>query len=173
MVGQTLRFLIEEVGEVEGTYPTEGALSEKFALRRAAGNGIELLGILAFRASPVWVMAALADASGAGRNLVREIADSLKQEGLLDPDTEREFITALPPEVRAIPRNRGGSVSASSRWNCPPPPQWEPREVPRYPVCRALPGLHLRRRAGFRGRIASVCWRVHRPADGTHRRPLR
>ena len=92
MVGQTLRFLIEEVGEVEGTFPTEGALSEKFALRRAAGNGIELLGILAFRASPVWVMAALADASGAGRNLVREIADSLKQEGLLDPDTEFDTV---------------------------------------------------------------------------------
>ena len=79
----TLRFLIEQVGQVGGVYPTEDKLTEDFLLRRTAGNGIELIGILAFRASPVWVLAALADASGAGRYLIREIADCLKEEGLL------------------------------------------------------------------------------------------
>ena len=79
-----MRFLIEQVGQVETVYPTGEKLSEDFLVRRTAGNGIELIGILAFRASPVWVLAALADASGAGRYLVREIADSLKEEGLLD-----------------------------------------------------------------------------------------
>ena len=39
--------------------------------------------MLTFRASPVWVMAALADVSGAGRQLIAEIAATLKQEGLL------------------------------------------------------------------------------------------
>ena len=92
MVEATLRFLIEQVGEVEGAYPAEGRLAENFAARRAAGNGIELAGILAFRASPVWVLAALADVSGAGRSLIREIAESLKKEGLLEP--ESEFTTA-------------------------------------------------------------------------------
>ena len=51
-----------------------------------------MAGIQAFRASPVWVMAALADFSGAGRTLIREIAGSLKEEGLLDPDTEFETV---------------------------------------------------------------------------------
>jgi hypothetical protein len=88
LVDSTLRFLIEQVGQVEGAYPAEGRLAEDFAMRRAAGNGLELLGILTFRASPVWVMAALADVSGAGRRLVREICESLKQEGLLDPTAE-------------------------------------------------------------------------------------
>jgi hypothetical protein len=88
MVEETLRFLIERVGEVEGAFPEEGRVSDNFALRRAAGNGIELVGILAFRASPVWVMAALADVSGTGRRLVREVADCLKEEGLLDPEIE-------------------------------------------------------------------------------------
>lgn len=92
MVEATLRFLIEQVGEVEGAYPAEGKLAEDFAVRRAAGNGIELAGILAFRASPVWVLAALADISGAGRSLILEIAESLKKEGLLE--AEREFSTA-------------------------------------------------------------------------------
>jgi hypothetical protein len=63
-------------------------LSEDFLVRRVAGNGIELAGILAFRASPVWVLAALADASRTGRYLIREIASSLKEEGLLDRTAE-------------------------------------------------------------------------------------
>jgi hypothetical protein len=95
MVESTLRFLIEQVGQVEGTYTEEGKLAENFAMRRAAGNGIELVGILAFRASPVWVMAALADITGAGRHLIREIADELKQEGLLEPDSNFETVDQL------------------------------------------------------------------------------
>src|SRR5262245_40313473 len=80
LVEGTLRFLIEQVGQVKGVYPGQEKVSEDFLVRKAAGNGIELAGILAFRASPVWVLAALADASGAGRYLFREIAASLKDE---------------------------------------------------------------------------------------------
>jgi hypothetical protein len=95
LVDATLRFLIEQVGEVKGAYPAEGRLSDDFAIRRTAGNGIEAIGILTFRASPVWVMAALADLSGAGRHLIREISSSLKQEGLLEPDASFETMDQL------------------------------------------------------------------------------
>src|SRR4030095_14718734 len=84
LVEASLRFLIEQVGQVEGVYPSEEKLAEDFLVRRTAGNGIELIGVLAFHASPVWVLAALADASGAGKYLIAEIATSLKGEGLLD-----------------------------------------------------------------------------------------
>lgn len=95
LVDNTLRFLIEKVGEVEGAYPSEGKLAEDFLMRRAAGNGLEFIGILAFRASPVWVMAALADLSGAGKHLIREITDSLKKEGLLQADTQFETVDQM------------------------------------------------------------------------------
>jgi hypothetical protein len=99
LVDATLQFLIEQVGQVKGVYPDGEKLSEDFLVRRAAGNGIELIGILTFRASPVWVLAALADASGAGRFLVREITASLKAEGLLDVearfDTVDEMLVGL------------------------------------------------------------------------------
>lgn len=88
MVEAVLRFLIEQVGQVEGAFPAEGKLAEDFLLRRTAGNGLELIGILTFRASPVWVLAAFADVTGAGRRLIREISDSLKQEGLIAADSE-------------------------------------------------------------------------------------
>ena len=86
LVDATLRFMIEEVGQVEGVYPTDEKLAQDFLLRRTVGNGIDVMGMLAFRASPMWVLAALADICGVGRQLIPEIAESLKQEGLLDPD---------------------------------------------------------------------------------------
>lgn len=85
LVDVTLQFLIEDVGGVQGAQPSEQKLGEDFLLRRAAGNGIELMGVIAFRASPVWVLAALADAAGFGRQLIPQIAESLKKEGLLAP----------------------------------------------------------------------------------------
>jgi hypothetical protein len=90
MVEVALRFLIEEVGQVEGVFPNEGRLAENFILKRTASHGIELLGILAFHASPVWVLAALADATGGGRKLILEISEALKEEGLLEPDARFE-----------------------------------------------------------------------------------
>ncbi len=88
LVEMTLRFMIEQVGEVEGVYPDEDKLNEQFLIRKTAGGGLEMIGILAFRASPVWILAALADVTGAGRNLLGDITKSLKDEGLLDPNTE-------------------------------------------------------------------------------------
>jgi hypothetical protein len=87
LVDGTLRFLIEAVGEVKDVYPSGDALAENFLMRRTAGNGIELVGILTFHASPVWVLAALADLSGAGRQVIQEIAASLQREGLLESGT--------------------------------------------------------------------------------------
>lgn len=95
MVEVTLRFLIEEVGQVEGIYPTEQALAGNFLIKRTASHGIELLGILAFHASPVWVLAALADATGGGRKLISEISQALKEEGLLEGDAHFETMDQM------------------------------------------------------------------------------
>ena len=88
LVEGTLRFLIEQVGGVEGAYAEGDKLAENFLARRTAGNALEFLGLVAFRASPVWVLAALADICGAGKHLIPEIADALKAEGLLEKDAE-------------------------------------------------------------------------------------
>ena len=63
-------------------------MPDNFLARRTAGNAVEILGIVAFRASPVWVLAALADVCGAGRQLIPEMADALKEQGLLEKDAE-------------------------------------------------------------------------------------
>jgi hypothetical protein len=88
LVDTTLRFLIENVGGAEGVYKSSGELPDDFFARRTAGNAVEVLGIVAFRASPVWVLAALADVCGVGRQLIPEIAGALKAQGLLEQDAQ-------------------------------------------------------------------------------------
>lgn len=88
LVDATLRYLIEQVGGVEGVYSAEGTLPDNFLARRTAGNAVEVLGIVAFRASPVWILAALADLCGVGRHLIPEMANALKAQGLLENDAQ-------------------------------------------------------------------------------------
>lgn len=88
LVDSTLRFLIEQVGGVEALSSDAGSIPDDFLARRTAGNVVEALGIVAFRASPVWVLAALADVCGTGRVLIPEISDALKAQGLLEKDAQ-------------------------------------------------------------------------------------
>jgi hypothetical protein len=95
MVEITLRFLIQQVGQVEGIYPPEERLGDDFLLKRGASHCIELLGLLTLHVSPIWILAALADASGAGHSLVLEITEALKREGLLDANARFETVDQL------------------------------------------------------------------------------
>src|SRR5262245_14764834 len=95
LVDTTLRFVIEQVGGAKGVYPADQPQPDDFLVRRGAGNAIELLGIVAFRVSPVWVLAALADLTGLGRRLIPEISDALKAQGLLEPDARFESVDQL------------------------------------------------------------------------------
>lgn len=114
LVDATLRFVIERVGEVEGVYPKDDELPENFLVRRTAGNAVEVLGIVAFRASPVWVLAALADVCGAGRQLIPEMADALKEHGLLEKETE---FTSVDQMLDGLERT---SSRLASTINTPP-----------------------------------------------------
>jgi hypothetical protein len=113
LVDTTLRYLTEKVGGVE-TLPADGEIPSDFVVRRAAGNAVEVLGVVAFRASPVWVLAALADLAGLGRHLIPEIAASLKARGLLDESTE---FTTVDQILDGLERTSGRLASTI---NAPP-----------------------------------------------------
>ena len=114
LVDTTLRFLIEQVGGVEGAYPNDDKIAEHFLARRTAGNALEALGIVAFRASPVWVLAALADVCGIGRHLIPEIAEALKAGGLLDKDAQ---VTSVDQLLDGLERT---SARLAATVNTPP-----------------------------------------------------
>lgn len=56
MVGATLQFLIERVGQVGGTYPRGSQVMDHFLVARTLGDGIDMAGWIAFGASPGWVL---------------------------------------------------------------------------------------------------------------------
>ena len=114
LVDATLRFLIEQVGGAEGVYKAGDKLPDDFLVRRTAGNAVEALGIVAFRASPVWVLAALADVCGMGRHLIPEIADALKAQGLLEQDAQ---FTSVEQMLDGLERT---SSRLASTINTPP-----------------------------------------------------
>ena len=95
LVDVTLRYVIERVGGAKGVYPKAEPQTDDFLKRRGAAHAVELLGIAAFRVSPVWILAALADLSGIGRRLIPEIAGALQAEGLLDEGSRFESMDQL------------------------------------------------------------------------------
>jgi len=95
MVEVTLRFFIEEIGQVQGIYASEERLAQDFLLQRGVSHGIGLLGLATLHVSPIWVLAALADASGAGHRLIGQIALALKEEDLLDKTVEFTTVDQL------------------------------------------------------------------------------
>ena len=93
--GIALRFLIEQLGDVPGIYPRHDPLARRFVYRYAVGGSVEIASIAVLFVSPVWVLAALGDVTNAGRTLFTEIGNALKEEGLLDPDTQFETMAQL------------------------------------------------------------------------------
>jgi hypothetical protein len=111
LVDATLHFLIEQVGGVEGVYATDAVLPDNFLARRTAGNAIEVLGIVAFWASPVWILAALADVCGMGRQLIPELTDALKAQGLLEADAQFTTVDQLLDGLERTSTHLAGAVN--------------------------------------------------------------
>jgi hypothetical protein len=136
LAGSTLRFLIEQVGQVEGTYPAGAdALPSDFLVRRAAGNVVELAGIASFRASPVWVLAALADLAGAGRELIGEMAQAMEKEGLLEAGREDSTVDQLLDGLERTAGRLAESVNTPPLDVASPRAEWAQlrREASRIP----------------------------------------
>ncbi|HNY39679.1 MAG TPA: hypothetical protein PKJ41_04770 [Bryobacteraceae bacterium] len=164
MVEAILRFLIEQVGQVEGVFPAEGKLAEDFLLRRTAGNGIELIGVLTFRASPVWVLAALADLSGAGAHVIRDIGESLKKEGLLAADAAPASMEEMLAGLESVAGRTAEAINTPpldvAELRC----EWDAirREWFALPAHKLIPAE----------RIESIWRRISATAGSAHRSPF-
>ena len=84
-----LRILVEGVGAVAAASaePTNAAPKE-LALRKGAGNVVELGSILAFGFSPLWLLAATADVTRGSRVYLRELVAELKAGGVVAEEAD-------------------------------------------------------------------------------------
>jgi hypothetical protein len=93
-----LRVSIELVGGVSPAEPPTGEYEPdpgRLAVRKGAGNVVELSSILAFGFSPLWVLAAAADVMRGSRTYLDALAAELKAAGALDADAELATIDDL------------------------------------------------------------------------------
>ena len=94
-----LRVSIELVG---GVTPPQGAVADelepdakRLAVRKTAGNALELGSIAAFGFSPLWLLAAAADVTRGTRVYLDTLVQELKQAGVLAADAQLDSVDEL------------------------------------------------------------------------------
>lgn len=87
-VARLLRIVIELVGDVPNLYPPDLMPAKELAVRKTAGNVVELAGLVAVGWSPLWLLAAAADIMGGSKTYLRALVASLEDERVLAPETD-------------------------------------------------------------------------------------
>jgi len=109
-----LRVTIELVGGVEGASTAEAGGVGQLAVRKGAGNIIELGSIAAFGFSPLWLLAAASDLARGSRVYLDSLVGELKAAGVLAPEAEFGSVDEL---LGALER---GSGTAARLVDIPP-----------------------------------------------------
>jgi hypothetical protein len=95
IVAGTLRIAVELVGGATGVLPPDEVTAGELAVRKAAGTGIELAGLMLVGWSPLWLFAATADITGGTRTYLRALAVELRRDGLLPEDADVTSVEQL------------------------------------------------------------------------------
>jgi hypothetical protein len=103
-----LRVAIELVGRVEGA-PTEEpeAGARELAVRKGAGNVVELGSIAAFGFSPLWLLAGASDVLRGSRVYLNTLVEELKRADVLADDLEVSSVDEL---LGVLERGTGGTA---------------------------------------------------------------
>src|ERR671918_387430 len=117
-----LRITVELVGGVErarGEAASEFEQSpKKLAVRKGAGNVVELGSIFAFGFSPLWILAAAADVTRGTRVYLDALVDELKEAGVIAREAELGSVGELLAALE-------GASGATARLIDIPPPELE------------------------------------------------
>ncbi len=95
IVAGTLRIAIELVGGATGILPPDEVTAQELAVRKAAGTGVELAGLMFVGWSPLWLFAATADLSGGTRTYLRALISELQRDRLLPQDADIASVEEL------------------------------------------------------------------------------
>jgi hypothetical protein len=92
-----LRVTIELVGGVEQPVPADAVEPDagKLAVRKTAGNAVELGSIAAFGFSPLWLLAAASDVTHGTRVYLDALVTELKRVGVVAEDAELRTVDEL------------------------------------------------------------------------------
>ena len=107
VIATFLRIVVELVGGVTGVLPSDDVDVGQLAVRKAAGNVIEIAGLLAIGWSPLWLLAAVADLTGGTRTYLRALVAELRRDGFLSQDED----IASAEELLSVLENASGLMA--------------------------------------------------------------
>lgn len=90
-----LRITIELIGGAAGILPPDDMDVQELATRKAAGTGIEFIGLLTIGWSPLWLFALTADLTGGTRTYLEALVSELRKVGLLSSDGDISTVEEL------------------------------------------------------------------------------
>jgi hypothetical protein len=115
LVRQTLDFLVEDVGGVARKKDEEGAAKvEGFVARKAVGNFVDMAGMATLHLSPLLLLAIVSDVAYGSQTYLKELAEELKREGVIDEDSTINHASDLLDAVRQT------SGAAANTFDTPP-----------------------------------------------------
>ena len=103
-----LRITIELVGGVAQPADPDQPTAGKLAVRKGAGNVVELGSIAAFGFSPLWLLAAASDLARGSRVYLAALVGELKDNGVLERDAE---IASVDQLLGVLERGAGKSAA--------------------------------------------------------------
>jgi hypothetical protein len=114
-IGNFQRFLIEDVGRVNGTYRGfSGKLPKDFLARKTVGDFVEAAGILALAYSPLWFFALISGAASGSRTFLDRVVEELKKDGHIH---RKSRIKSAEELLKAL---EGASLATTVPFDQPP-----------------------------------------------------
>jgi hypothetical protein len=109
-VRKMLRFLVEDVGGLEGackgeagaipgptgaTAPALAVGGTEYVVKKALGNAVDIAGLAVFHVSPLWVVAIFSDIAYGARSYLNALGEELRRTGVIAPDARFEGVDGL------------------------------------------------------------------------------
>lgn len=115
MVRQMLDFLVHDVGGVAaGETPSSTAEIDNYVARKAVGNFIDMASLATLHVSPLLILAAVSDLAYGSQVYLKELAEELKTQGVVDERTKIDHVNDLLAAVS------DASAATGKVFNTPP-----------------------------------------------------
>jgi len=88
--------MVEDIGGVEGNGdPDAPAKVENFVARKTVGNFVDMAGLATFHLSPLMLLAVVSDVAYGSQAYLQELADELKEQGVIAEDSTIDRVDDL------------------------------------------------------------------------------
>ncbi len=115
MVRQMLDFLVHDVGGVaQGAQPSSTAEVDNYVARKAVGNFVDMAALATLHLSPLMLLAVVSDVAYGSQIYLKELADELKAQGIIDEHSTIDHVNDLLQAVS------DASAATGKVFNTPP-----------------------------------------------------